>query len=79
MNEAGYTLIMLGCLLSPAVLFAVLALAALIAWRRARSDVARLTADIQVLNEKISQYQRQLGQLSEQEDSSKPAASSSAG
>ncbi|MEZ4767028.1 MAG: hypothetical protein R2844_01205 [Caldilineales bacterium] len=35
MNEAGYTLIMLGCLLSPAVVFAILALAALIAWLRA--------------------------------------------
>ena len=72
MNEAGFTLIMLGCLLSPAVLFAVLALAALVAWRRARSDVARLTAEVQTLNERVARYQRQLGQPGDQETPSQP-------
>ena len=72
MNEAAYTVIMLVCLLSPAVLFAVLALAALVAWRRARSDVARLTAEVQSLNEQVAQHQRQLGQPGDQETPSNP-------
>ena len=72
MSEAAITLIMLGCLLSPAVLFAILALAALVAWRRARSDVARLTAEVQTLNERVAQYQRQLGQPGDQETPSQP-------
>ena len=72
MNEAAITLIMLVCLLSPAVLFAILALAALVAWRRARSDVARLTAEVQTLNEQVVQYQRQLGQPGDQETPSQP-------
>ena len=72
MNEAAITLIMLGCLLSPAVLFGVLALAALVAWLRARSDVARLTAEVQTLNEQVVQYQRQLGLPGEPQDPSKP-------
>ena len=75
MNEAAITLIMLGCLLSPAVLFAILALAALVAWRRARSDAARLTAEIQTLNEQVVQYQRQLGLPGDQEDPSQSISS----
>ncbi|MCA9871800.1 MAG: hypothetical protein KC487_15650 [Anaerolineae bacterium] len=75
MNEAAITLIMLGCLLSPAVVFGVLALAALVAWLRARSDVARLTAEVQTLNEQVVQYQRQLGLPGDQEDPSQSISS----
>lgn len=63
---------MLGCLLSPAVVFGVLALAALVAWLSARSDVARLTSEVQLLNQKVAQYQRQLEQPIEPVAPSKP-------
>ena len=72
MDLAAYILIMLVCLLLPAVLFAAIALAALVAWRRARSDVARLTAEAQSLNEQVVQYQRQLGLPGEPQEPSKP-------
>ena len=72
MDLAAYTLIMLVCLLLPAVLFAAIALAALVAWRRARSHAARLTAEAQSLNEQVVQYQRQLGLPGEPQDPSKP-------
>ena len=75
MDLAAYTLIMLVCLLLPAVLFAAIALAALVGWRRARSHAARLTAEAQSLNEQVIQYQRQLGQPGEQENPSQPTPS----